>query len=242
MNVIKVSRYCIFILFAGVLLSACAQIPKESTELSTTVGRDIAAVHQAHRNLSNTLFRRMKEDVNRFVDDVYAPFQIQFILSKQKEKQEAGNPNNLFSYLDKAMRNPDDPEAQKDAVVVMRAIVEGVYADIEDFRKQRLANILQQEQEVTDEIERAYDQIERGNATVTAYLASVSKVNVAQDELLQSIGMEGLREKIGVTLSKTSDKVSDFVGKAKKLDEKMDSMPEQIKEWTEKLDHITKGE
>ena len=237
----RFSRFT-FILTFFVLLSACAQIPKESAELSTTVGRDIAAVHDSHRNLANALFRRMKKDINRFVDDVYAPYQIQFVLKKQKVRQAAGNRNNLFSVIDNAMRNPEDVQAQKDAILFMEAAVEAIYNDVENYRSQRLEPILEQEHAVTGEIERAYDQIERGNATVTAYLASVVKVNEAQDQLLKSVDMEGLREKIGVALSNTSDRVSEFVEKAKKVEGSVDSVSGKIGEWTEKLDKLTKGD
>ena len=93
---------------AAALVAACAQVPKESVELSTTVGRDIAAAHESHIRLARTLFARMKGDVNRFVDDVYAPYQIQFVLARKKERQAQGNPNNLFSVIEKAMAHPDD--------------------------------------------------------------------------------------------------------------------------------------
>lgn len=40
-------------IFLGVLLlfvwPGCAQVPKESVELSVTVGRDLAEVHRSHR-------------------------------------------------------------------------------------------------------------------------------------------------------------------------------------------------
>jgi hypothetical protein len=95
---------------AVLVIGGCAMVPKESVELSTTVGRDIASVHEAHRNLANALFGRMKQDVNRFVDDVYAPFQIQFVLASQKRLQEAGDRDNLFSVLDIATRSPNDAQ------------------------------------------------------------------------------------------------------------------------------------
>jgi hypothetical protein len=232
-----------FLVLAFTLLfCSCAQIPRESVELSTTVGRDISTMHQSHLNLANALFSRMKQDVNRFVDNVYAPFQIQFILAKQKERQAAGDENNLFSVLENAARNPQNAQAQKDTVLVMQAIVEAIHTDVEDYRSTRLAPILQQEQEVISQIELVYDQIEKGNAAVTAHLASVIKVHEAQDELLQKVNLEGLRQKIGVRLGITSEKLNVFANKAKKVEGSIDKAAETIEGWTKELDKIIQGD
>lgn len=235
-------RYSVPIFIFTLFLVSCAQVPKESVELSTTVGRDIAAAHQSHRNLAHALFDRMKQDVNRFVDDVYAPFQIQYILSKQKERQQAGDENNLFSVQEKALRNPKDAQAQKDLILVMQAIVEAIHEDVEDYRQTRLGPILQQEREVIAEIDRVYDQIERGNAIVTAHLASVVKVHEVQDELLQKADLEGLRQKIGVTLSNTSTRLATFVDKAKKVEGSVGDASKKIEKLTSELDNLIKGD
>lgn len=225
-----------------VLVVSCAQVPKESVELSTTVGRDIAVAHEAHRKLAQTLYARIKRDVSRFVDDVYAPFQIQLVLEQQKQRKTAGNPNNLFSILDAASQRPNDAQAQKDVLGVMQIIVEEVRADIEEYRRMRLAPVLQQEEGVVAAIDGVYEQIKRGNATVTAHLASVVKVHEAQDELLSKANLEGLREKAGVSLSGSSERVAAFVGKANKVEGSIDKASAQINKLTADLDKLLKGE
>lgn len=230
------------LLVLALLFSACALVPKETVELSTTVGRDIATAHQSHRALAMTLFGRMKQDVNRFVDDIYFPFQVQFVLAKQREQQVAGDQNNMFSVMDTAMRQPQDAQAQKDVILFMQALVEAVHEDVEEYRAVRLQPVLAQEQEALASIERVYDQIERGNAAVTAHLSSVAKVHEAQDELLSSVDLAGLREKIGVNLSNASSKVADFVGKAKKVEGTTDEAVKTVNQLTERLDTLLKGE
>lgn len=232
----------VLILAFTLFFPGCAQVPKESVELSTTVGRDIAVAHEAHRNLVQTLFGRMKQDVNRFVDEVYAPFQIQFVLARQKERHAAGNPNNVFSAMETAIKHPGDAQAQKDVILVMQAIVEAVHVDVENYRHLRLEPILQQQREVTAAIERVYGQIERGNAVVTAHLASVVRVNDIQDELLQKVDLAGLRQKTGVALSNASERVANFVNKAKKVEGSVDDASRKITEWTAELDKLTKGD
>lgn len=230
------------LLACAFLLGACAQVPKESVELSTTVGRDVATAHESHRKLAQTLFARIKRDVNRFVDDVYAPYQIQYVLDRQRQRQAAGNSANLFSVLDAAGQRPRDAQAQKDAIDIMQAIVEAVRADVEEYRGMRLAPVLRQEEEVTAAIDRVYEQIKRGNATVTAHLASVVKVHEAQDEILRKANLEGLREKVGVSLSNASERVAEFVGKAKAVEGSVDATTVKVNKLTTELDKLLKGD
>jgi hypothetical protein len=210
----------------------------ESVELSTAVGRDVAAAHESHRNLAHTLFARIKRDVNRFVDDVYAPFQIQFILDRQKKRQAAGNPSNLFSVIEAAAQRPQDAQAQKDVLAVMQVIVEEVHADIEEYRGDRMAPILQQEREVMAAIDRVYDQIMVGNAVVTAHLASVIKVHEVQDELLRKANLEGLREKVDLSLSNASTRVAEFVDKAKAVEGSVEAASAKVNKLTTELDKL----
>src|SRR5436305_300220 len=64
------------------LLSGCAQIPKESIQLSATVGRDVAEIERSHRALVRIHYDGLERSINRFVDEVYAPYQIGETLKK----------------------------------------------------------------------------------------------------------------------------------------------------------------
>ena len=113
---------------AGLLIvSACAQVPKESVELSTTVGRDLLALQDAHRQTALELFQRMLVDVDRFVDDTYAPYQIQKTL-----EQDRNDPSDLT--LHKALERAGKPGASaadtRLAVNLMQVYVEEIRADI----------------------------------------------------------------------------------------------------------------
>lgn len=228
------------IVLIAAMLSACAQVPRQSVELSTAVGRDVAAAHEAHRNLATALFARMKQDVNHFVDDVYAPFQIQYVLSKQKERQAQGNKINLFSATEAAIAHPDDAQAQKGILLMMQAIVKGVHADVEEFRGRRLAPVLRQEKDVMAAIERVYGQIQRGNATITAHLSSIVRVHDVQDEALQRANLEGLRERVGSKLSNASTKLATFVDKAKASEGTLDEISMKVMKLTEEIDKLLK--
>ena len=223
----------LFVLF----YSACAQIPKQSVELSATVGRDIAEMHRAHHELAVTLFQRMKKDVNSFVDEVYAPFQINKLLEADQKDFQRGDSLGLFFVLNEAIKKPKNSEAQKDALNFMEIFVQSVRAEVESYRTERLAPIITQEKQVLEAINRSYNQIQYANSIVTAHLSSILKVHDAQEELLKKVGIEGLREEIGEKLANTSNKVAEFVDRAKGVDAKV----AKIDSLTRRLEMIITG-
>lgn len=224
------------------LYAGCAQVPKQSVDLSATVGRDIAQVYQAHRDLAVILYGRIKNDVNKFIDEVYAPYQIEKLLQADHEDFEKGDPNSLFSALDAAIKSPNDPDVQKKALDAMDVFVQVVRAEVESYRKERLALVLAQERKVLSAIDRSYNQIHYANSIVTGHLASVVKVHDAQEELLNEFGIEGLRKEIGQKLANTSNKVAEFVETARKMEHTIAEMEEKMKELTKELDMAIGGQ
>ena len=220
------------------VLSACAQVPKESVELSTTVGRDIAEMHRSHKALVIIIYDRIKQDVNRFVDDVYTPYQIGNLLRSDYDDFKSGGEDSLFTVMHKAVRQPDDTQAQKETLPYMQTFLEIVREEIESFRKELLDPVIQQEKELLSAIDRSYNQIHYANSIVTGHLASIVKVHDAQDEVLKEFGAEGLREEIGTTLANTSRKLSEITDQAEKLDVKMADMENKIKDWKDEFNKL----
>jgi hypothetical protein len=62
-----------FALVAALLLSGCAQVPKESVELSATLGRDLQEVQQSHRRSVDLLFERDVERITNYIENVATP-------------------------------------------------------------------------------------------------------------------------------------------------------------------------
>lgn len=228
-------------ILCSLLAAGCSQVPKQSVELSATVGRDIAEVRQAHRDLAVILLGRIKNDVNKFVDDVYAPYQIEKLLQADRRDFEQRDPNSLFSALDAAIKNPNDPDVRKDAVDAMDVFLQVVRAEVESYRKERLAPVLAQEQDLLSAIDRSYNQIHYANSIVTAHLASVVKVHEAQEELLNQFGIEGLRKEIGQKLANTSNMVAEFVETARSVHGTIGEMEMEMENLTKDLDMAIKG-
>lgn len=242
-------RICKQLLFSILLLavciytlSACAQVPKQAVELSATVGRDIAQVYQSHKEIATLLYERIKRDVNKFVDNVYAPYQIKRQLKDDYNDFKSGNEDSLFAVLNYAVNHPDDSQAQLNTLAYMEIFLEVVRGDIESFRQEQLSLVITQEQKLLSAIDRSYNQIHYANSIVTGHLSSITKVYDAQDQILREFGIEGLRKDIGETLAETSRKVSKYTDQAKKIDEKLDETEKKIKDWKTKFHNLFKKE
>lgn len=212
----------------------CAQVPREAVELSTTVGRDLSQAHDAHRELAILLFDRMEGDINQFVDDVYAPYQIRKLLEEEFNDVQKGSSNTLFSALDLALKSPDSA-AQTSVVDAMEVFVKIVKEEIEAYRKELLEPVWQQKQNVLSKIENNYLQIHYANSIVTGHLASVVKVHDAQERILGQFGVENFRETVGKDLVNASKKISKLTAKGPELAHSLNSVEEKINKTSEGL-------
>ncbi len=206
-----------FTLLVGLLLSsfACAQVPRESVELSVTVGRDLAEVHRAHRELAVRYFDQIKGDIDAFVDEVYRPYTIE-------------NSMRQFGLIDRIVA-AQAPGAKVDALSVMELYVTMVSEEIEAYRQELLDPIEAYEREVLTGIDDAYQKLQNANAIVTGHLASIRKVHDAQEELLEKAGMENLRGRFVEETVYLSERVADLVEKGRKADEKAGELEETIR-------------
>lgn len=230
MNIFRAVVIVLIFVFFG-----CAQVPKESVELSTTVGRDIAEVYRAHRALAVILYERIKGDINKFVDEVYGPYQINELLQGEQKDFREGK-ESLFLALDNAIKQPGNSEAQNDALNSMDVFVQILRAEIEFYRAKLLNPVLEQEKQLLAAIDRSYNQIHYANSIVTGHLASIVKVHDAQEEVLNQFGLEGLRKDVGENLANVSKNVAIIVDKAKKTEETILKTEKKAKEQKEKLE------
>ena len=209
----KFSYLLQFGLIAQIL--GCAQVPKESVELSVTVGRDLAEVHRAHRELTTRYFGRMKKDINEFIDEIYRPYMIQNTMADFK----------LLERIQSAVEKGDEVRAFN----IMKLFVSLLSEQIENYRRELLKNVSKQESEVLLVIDDSYQKIQNANAIVTGHLASIRKVHDAQAELLSRVKLEGLREEVASKTVTFSDKISNIVVKARKVDQTIDKAEKRMK-------------
>ncbi len=209
--------------FAATLLAAtaagclgCARVPSEAVELSVTVGRDLAELHRANRELAVRYFARMHQDVDEFVDDIYRPFVIRFTMEQL----------DLVAEIQRAARG----EGELDPLDVMEIYAEEVLDRIAGFRDSMLAPIVSQERAVLDAIDVAYQRVQNASAVVTGHLASVRKVHDAQAEFLASFGLTDLRQQVSTAVAGLSDDLLEVLARGRGLQQRLDESPQRAGE------------
>jgi F0F1-type ATP synthase membrane subunit b/b' len=212
------------------MISACAQVSKQSVELSATVGRDVSEMHRAHRELGILYFDRIIADINRFVDDVYAPYQIEETLKVYQSV--------LAEAILKASESDPTGEAQRKAYGLLKVYVEELHKEVEDYREELVKPVRTEKNVFLARVDASYQQIHYANSIVTGHLSSIVKVHETQDKLLAEAGLEGLRKDVGEKVSKLSERVADIVEQAQKGEEKIGEAAEKLKELIEQYEKM----
>lgn len=183
-------------------LMGCAQVPRESLQISQTLGRDLAEVQRAHLGLVELHFDRLEGEVEKFVRTVYAPYQIQRTLADE----------NIGGVLVKeisAMSNGGITQQQANNVAKILAVyVEELQLEIEAYRVEKVSPLKIQRAAVIEKISETYMNMQMANAATTGYLSSLVQVRDIQNELLEKAGAPNMQNKIAEDLSKASDAIA----------------------------------
>lgn len=206
----------IILLLTTLLVSGCARLPVESITLSDTVGKDLAVLHIAHINLVRQYFSLMSDNINAFVDDEYRPFIISQTITEL----------NLIEEL----KNATTDSSELDPLDIMEVYTEEVINQIENFRRELLAPIDQQENTVLSDLELTYTMMRNANATITAHLRSVRGVHEVQSRLLGELGLPtDLRERISTSVAGISQELNRILSEARADDGVIENLPDKIK-------------
>lgn len=217
----------IIAIFMLVLVTGCAQVPKEAVELSTTVGRDLAEMRKSHTALVKLYYEGLLTNVNQFIDDVYLPYQIQRTLADNAIKQD------MLATIEAASRADATGQRQKEAFEKLKLFHQLIHEEVEDYRKLKLAPIYQQYKTVLDSINQSYEQIHYANSIVTGHLASVVKVHDTQSKLLEKLNLENMRTRVGTNLADLSGQIAELTAKAREKESDLEAIVAKFEEVAE---------
>lgn len=210
------SSYRVASCAALLFITACAQVPKESVELSATVGRDVTEIERSHLKLVDALFDRYEADANRLIDEVYTPFYVQKSLEKHGPR--------LVAAIEAARKPDAGGEAQQRALGLLQVFLKVAREEIENYRRDLLAPLRAQRRELRERLTAAYDRVHKANSIVTGHLASVVKVTDAQNDLLARLGLPDLQEKIGAQGEKLSNELGQLLTAGRDRSESAESV------------------
>jgi hypothetical protein len=198
-------------------LNSCAHTPPDAVRLSETMGRDLADVHRAHRELVRSYFGRLEGDADAFVDEVYRPY----IVGRAIED------TGLLAELDRARK----PGSAMDPLDVLQVFVEETTARIDSFRLELRSPLESQERALLADVDAAHDQLYQANTVLTAHLRSLRRVEAEQDTLFAGVGLGAdLRSRLTDGLVRVSSQVERILGKARTASAALDSLPDQLRQ------------
>lgn len=216
---------------------ACSEVPEEAVTLSVTVGKDLEELHRSHLAMADAYFARMREDINRFVDDVYRPQLLErFFRSETYPVNSDGlfepNEERVVGKLPviRIIGNEIGRPGSGEAIEFMAVVADEGMRRIEERRLSLLAPLDQQELEVKRAITDAYTNVINGHAVVTAHLASVRKVQEAQDEFLGDIGLADVRTRFIDTTAAVSKRVSVLLEQATSTSESFEDLEKALED------------
>jgi hypothetical protein len=215
------------------VLSSCVSVPQETVTLSETIGNDLLELQRSHVAVVNLHFNDIREDINSFVDDVYAPFVIHFVLNNELKSFEKGDPS-IYGTIKAAGETPGKTQSEA-ALKDMSDFLDAARSQIEAKRKELTDPINHQQALLLADINTSYSNVLYANASVTEYLRSVRKVKDAQKKALETIGLPNLDTKAIDNLVLLSDQVEKAVNKGKEIDVKSDDALNQINQLSEKI-------
>jgi len=192
--------------------AACEKIPEEAVTLSVTVGQDIEQVHRSHRALAERYFARMKRDIETFIDEKYRPFLTERTLNASV------NGTTVLEAIVAEARKPGGGRV----LSRMSRTVERITARIASYRSELMEPVEAQERAVLRAIDDSYTRIQNAHAVVTGHLASIRKVQQAQDELLGAAGLKDVREKIIDRTAAVSDRIAEITLRARRGEQQID--------------------
>ena len=206
-------RNCILVGLLGICLlglSGCASVPKEAVQLSYVVGQDIQELHNGYRRTVQISFEQIRQRGLTVIKEKWTPVYL------KKNVKESG----LFEHLQ------DEAFSESERYGDLEYWTRGAIEDIDNKRREFLAPLKKREDALLADLDDAFGRVIRANAAVTAHLNSVLKVKDLQDDILDSVGLKNIRDKINDGIVEASD----FAAEATK----------EIEDVTKKLEDVTK--
>jgi hypothetical protein len=202
----------ISILLTVISIGGCATVPKEVVELSYTVGQDMASLHSSYRTLVQQHFQSLRDQTLTFLNNRWIPTYLNDFIQNGELIRLAQN---------------TDPIEVFDGV---SAWVEVAIEEIENKKNELLTPIDQDEKSLLMSVDDAFSRIIQANATVTAHLNSIRKVQEVQDETLKALKLKDIRDQINQQLALASEKTQGAIEKIEKTDASIKKADEKKQE------------
>jgi hypothetical protein len=203
---------------ALLVLTSCVQIPKEAPELSAELGKRISFIEEAHIKLLHNFFDEKRNQVDKFVLEVWAPTFAEELFSSPEIEE-------IWGEIVKSNN-------RKDRLEFLVRIGPGLQSKINSKRMEYIKPLDELEKSIERKLREEYNQAKAINNSITSFLLSASKVAENRNRYLSIIGATD--EKIVNVIDKIDSAVNILVGMSRTTIEKK----QVTQEYMEKLKSI----
>lgn len=193
-----------------IMLIGCASIPPEAPELSAELGRRISAIEDSNVTLLKRFFDQKRREVDKFIEDEWVP-----------EFAENFFSNQTVSAAWNTIVKEDDI---KQRLIFLVKTGPRLQKKINEKRLELIQPLDDLERRIEKQIRDEYVQARAMNNSITSFLLSASKVVENRNRYLEMVGITD--EKIGKIIDKTDDAVTDLLGKAGEVKDKVNRAEE----------------
>ncbi|MDB4192110.1 hypothetical protein N9757_00730 [Flavobacteriaceae bacterium] len=226
----------VFIIVTFYFFNSCISVPKQTVKLSSVIGTDLKVLENSHTTMVGLFYNEIMNNMNGFIEDVYAPFIINYVLKKELDSYHNSQPS-IFEAIEDAATKGGKTNTEK-AYNDMSDFLKAARTQIEKKRNELLVPIQKQRDSIILNIKISYGNTILASSSVTSYLQSISSLKESQNEVLSVIGLKGKTEELTNTLLKMSDVTKSLLTKGKEIDIKSDDAYNKMKTLTDEIKSI----
>lgn len=204
------------------VLSGCVSAPKETVELAEITDHQVAELQKSHVKFAQLYYGKLRDDVNRFIDEKWTPTFLSKAVNNRAFRSDLDDAylTSSISVDDVSVqwRGRELQEPQKR--IVLEGVKQAVAAEtsklgqiliewsqeaqsqISKKRKSLLDPLNEQERFVLAQINSAFADLQRSQATIKAYLSSAVELKEKQDQVMSKLVALEKVEKVSGGLSR----------------------------------------
>ncbi len=200
-----------------VTFAGCASVPKEVVQLSYQIGEDFSSIQVSYKKLVHDHFEMLREQRIQYLNNEWTPTYIRRWVEDGRLRDVVKG-DIVWSEEKADFIKPFAGKEEDGLLNTVKFWSLAAVEDIESKKKELLEPLNKQEEQLTSWIDDAFNRLYRGNATITAHLNSLRKVQEVQDDALAALHMKDLSEKINTVLITASDKAKEGLEAVRKAD------------------------
>lgn len=214
-------------IFLVVIVGSCGTVPKEVVELSYVTGNDIRAIHSSYDALIHQFYENLRSQRRFYLEEVWYP---RFLENWRDDGEliAIARGDKIWSVDEnKLIPTPAGSDPIEQLNTLNDWVTYALYA-YEVKEDSLLTSLNSEEDKLREQVNLSFEKLSTANATITAHLNSLRKVQEIQDEALEALDIKDLRDKINSSLINASEKAANALKEVKKVDSKIDNLVSTI--------------